>query len=178
MRTEFLRVRTPEEIRSLVIFDRKVFSVADQFPPEYWRQVQSYWMLIDGVKVGCCAFERHVDFKQDQREDGLNPRMVGSLYVATTGILPRFQGHGFGRMLKCWQVAYAQRHKFQRIVTNTRQRNEAMIHLNRTFGFEVIRITPRYYSQPTDSTVVMELRINEQDASGRTSAKSATDRRS
>ena len=34
-----------------------------------------------------------------------------------------------------------------------------MIHLNRKFNFEVIRITPGYYSGPSDSTVVMELRI-------------------
>ena len=116
-------------------------------------------MLIDDVKVGCCAFEKHVDFQQDQRDDGLNPRLAGSLYIATTGILPRFQGRGFGRMLKCWQIAYAWQNKFNRIVTNTRKRNKPMIHLNRRFNFEVIRVTPNYYSRPADSTVVMELRI-------------------
>lgn len=62
-------------------------------------------------------------------------------------------------MLKAWQVAFAWRHKFNRIVTNTRKRNKPMIHLNRKFNFEVIRITPGYYSGPSDSTVVMELRI-------------------
>jgi ribosomal protein S18 acetylase RimI-like enzyme len=159
MRTEFRKVRTPDEIGSLVAFDRKVFSAVDRFSAEYWRRVQSYWMLIDGVKVGCCAFEKHVDFQQDQREDGLNPRLAGSLYIASTGILPAFQGRGFGRMLKCWQIAYAWQHNFSRIVTNTRKRNKPMIHLNRRFNFEVIRVTPNYYSEPADSTVVMELGI-------------------
>jgi len=160
MRTEFRKVKTADEIGSLVAFDRKVFSAVDRFSAEYWRRVQSYWMLIDDVKIGCCAFEKHVDFQQDQRADGMNPRLVGSLYIATTGILPRFQGCGFGRMLKCWQIAYAWQNKFNRIVTNTRKRNKPMIHLNRRFDFEVIRVTPNYYSQPADSTVVMELRIN------------------
>jgi ribosomal protein S18 acetylase RimI-like enzyme len=159
MQTEFRKVRTPDELGSLLAFDRKVFSAVDRFPAEYWRRVQSHWMLIDGVKVGCCALEKHVDFQQDQTDDGQNRRLPGSLYIATTGILPRFQGHGFGRMLKCWQIAYAWRHNFNRIVTNTRERNKAMIHLNRKFNFEVIRITPNYYSQPTDSTVVLELKI-------------------
>ncbi len=63
-------------------------------------------------------------------------------------------------MLKCWQIAYAWQNKFNRIVTNTRKRNKPMIHLNRRFDFEAIRVTPNYYSQPADSTVVMELRIN------------------
>ena len=159
MRTEFRRVKTPDEIRSLLTFDRKVFDAVDRFPAEYWSSVQSYWMLVDGVKVGCCAFEKNVDFQGDQREDGLNPRLDGSLYIASTGILPRFQGRGFGRLMKSWQIAYASHHEFKRIVTNTRKRNKRMIHLNRIFGFKVIRITPRYYSHPADSTVVMELRL-------------------
>lgn len=159
MHTEFRRVHPTEELRSLVAFDRKVFTVDDRFPIEYWGYVESYWMLINGVKVGCCAFERNVDFQQDERDDGVNPRMPGSLYIASTAILPRFQHRGFGRMLKCWQVAFAQQQKFHRIVTNTRMRNKAMIHLNEKFGFKVIRISPDYYSRPAESTVVMELRV-------------------
>ena len=157
MRTEFRKARTGDELASLLTFDRKVFSAADRFPVEYWKRVHSYWMLIDGVKAGCCAFEKNVDFQEDQREDGMNPRLPGSLYIATTGILPRFQGRGFGRLLKSWQIAYAIDDGFDRIVTNTRRRNKAMVHLNKSFRFEVIRVTPRYYSEPTDATVVMEL---------------------
>src|SRR4029453_11240829 len=129
MRTEFRRVKTPDEIHSLLAFDRKVFPRFDRFPAEYWSQLHSYWMLIDGVRVGCCAFEQNVDFQGDQRDDGHNPALRGSLYIASTGILPRFQHRGFGQLLKCWQIAYARRHKFTRIVTNTRSRNTAMIHL-------------------------------------------------
>jgi len=114
-------------------------------------------MLVDRVKVGCCAFERHVDFQQDLRADECNPRRDGSLYISTTGILPRFQGQGFGQLIKQWQIAFARHHGFTRIVTNTRKRNAAMIALNRKFDFRVLRTGPRYYSAPTDATVVMEL---------------------
>ena len=75
MRTEFRKVRTADEIGSLMAFDRKVFSGADCFPRDHWLGVLSYWMLIDGIKAGCCAFENNVDFQQDQRRDGANRRL-------------------------------------------------------------------------------------------------------
>ena len=114
-------------------------------------------ILVDGKKVGCSAFEKHVDFQEDISADGVNRRLKGSLYISTTGILPKFQGKGFGSLLKAWQVCYARSHGFTRIVTNSRKRNTRMITLNRKFGFRVIRTTPKYYSGPSDSTVVMEL---------------------
>ena len=157
MHTEFRKAILPNEIRSLMAFDRKVFPQSDRFDAAYWKICESYWMVVDGVQVGCCAFEKHVDFQDDINGDGVNPRLRGSLYICTTGILPKFQGKGFGRLLKSWEVSFARYHGFSRMVTNTRKRNTKMIELNRKFGFRVIRTTPRYYSDPTDSTVVMEL---------------------
>jgi ribosomal protein S18 acetylase RimI-like enzyme len=157
MRTEFRSVDARREMRSLLEFDRKVFRAADRFDREYWRVLDSHWMLVGGVKAGCCAFQHHVDFQEDLRDDGFNPRLEGSLFIATTGILPRFQGQGLGRLLKAWEIAFAYRHGFHRIVTNTRQRNAAMIGLNQAFGFRIVRTTPSYYDGPRDGVVVMEL---------------------
>jgi ribosomal protein S18 acetylase RimI-like enzyme len=159
MKTEFRKAILPAELRSLMAFDRKVFSVADAFPSSYWKECESWWMLIDGVKAGCCAFQRHTDFQEDLRADGENCSLKGSLYIATTGLLPKYQGKGFGPLLKAWQIAFARRHGFTRIVTNTRSRNKRMIDLNKRFGFTVVRKTARYYADPTDATVVMELRL-------------------
>lgn len=159
MLTEFRPADPDREMRSLLAFDRKVFQPSDRFHKDYWRTLDIYWMLAGGAKVGCCAFERHVDFREDVRDDGLNPRLRGSLYIATTGILPRFQGRGFGRLLKAWEVSYAGYHGFHRIVTNTRKGNSAMIRLNRAFGFRILRTTPGYYDDPLEATVVMELRL-------------------
>ena len=117
-------------------------------------------MIVDGVRAGCCAFERHADFQEDLRGDGRNPRLRGSLYIASTGILPRLQGRGLGAVLKTWQIAYARCHGFTRILANTRKSNLRMIGLNRKFGFRVVRITRGYYHDPVEATVVMELRLN------------------
>ena len=116
-------------------------------------------MIIDGQRVGCCAFQPNMDFQEDIRDDEVNPSLKGSLYITTTGILPKLQRAGLGLILKSWQIAYAKRHGFRRIVTNNRRRNSAIIRLDKKFGFRVIRTTPEYYRSPTDSTVVMELRL-------------------
>jgi ribosomal protein S18 acetylase RimI-like enzyme len=156
LKTEFRKAVLPGELRSLSAFDRKVFA-SDHFPPAAWKGYQCYWMLLNHRKIGCCAFEEHVDFQDDLSGDDVNPRLEGSLYISTTGILPEFQGMGFGQLLKAWQVAYARYHRFSRIVTNVRKRNAAMIALNRKFHFRIVRTTPRYYADPADSTMVMEL---------------------
>ena len=159
MKTGFRKAALPRDLRSLQAFDRKVFRKSDWFTADYWRICESYWLLVDDVKAGCCAFQKHVDFQEDIRADGLNPPRPGTLYISSTGILPKFQGQGFGQLLKCWQIAYARRHGFTRIVANTRKRNAAMIALNRKFGFRIVRTSPRYYADPIDATVVMELAL-------------------
>jgi ribosomal protein S18 acetylase RimI-like enzyme len=161
MNTEFRKAIVPKEIRSLVIFDHKAFYEypADWFDRDDWEACDPWWMIINNTKVGCCAFEPHVDFQDDIRDDGRNPRLGASLYIVTTGILPRFRGLGFGNLLKCWQVSYARRHGFTRIVTNARTSNKPIIGLNKKFGFEVLRTTPNYYEDPREPTVVMELRL-------------------
>jgi len=159
MHVEFLRAVLPHEIRKLRAFDRKVFPKADLFSAEEWKEYESYWMMVEATAVGCCALQPNVDFQDDIREDEVNPPMKGSLYIASTGILPISQGKGLGQILKCWQVAYAKYHGFNRIVTNTRKRNSRMISLNEKFGFKIIRTTPGYYFEPNDATVVMELKV-------------------
>lgn len=158
MKIEFRKAVLPHELRSLAAFDRKVFT-SDHFPPSAWRGYQCYWMLLDNRKIGCCAFEEHVDFQDDLRADGVNPPLKGSLYISTTGVLPQFRGKSFGTLLKAWQVAYARCHGFSRIVTNTRKGNAAVIALNRKFHFRIVRTTMHYYADPPDSTVVMELKL-------------------
>jgi ribosomal protein S18 acetylase RimI-like enzyme len=159
MKTEFRKAVLPRELRSLLAFDRRIFSKSDRIASADWKTYESYWLLVDNKKVACCAFEEHVDFQGDIREDGNNSRRRGSLYIVTTGVLPQFQHMGFGKLLKSWEISYARYHGFTRIVANTRSSNASMIALNEKFHFRVTRNTPGYYSDPTDSTVVMELRL-------------------
>ena len=160
LHTEFRRADPAHELRGLLAFDRAVFRAADRFPAEYWREIVSYWMVVDGARAGCCAFETLADFQEDVPRDQNNVVLKGSLFIASTGIHPRFQSLGLGRLMKQWQICYARRNGFQRIVTNMRARNAAIIRLNRELGFQTIRTTPRYYSDPVDATVVMELRLS------------------
>lgn len=89
MKTEFRRAILPDELRSLVAFDHKVFREADWFTKSDWARYESYWLIVDGSTVGCCGFEHHVDFREDQEIE--NPPLRGSLYTSTTGILPVFK---------------------------------------------------------------------------------------
>ncbi len=157
MKTEFKKAIVPREIKSLMAFDRRAFPKSDLFDVEEWKRDESWWMIVDGIKVGCCAFEKNVDFRDDISDEAPYPPLRGSLYISTTGILPKFQEKGFGKLLKSWQISYARYHGFTRIVTNHRKKNAPIIKLNLKFGFQIIRTTRRYYEDPTDSTVVMEL---------------------
>jgi len=158
MKTEFRKAVLPTDLNRLVAFDHKVFRKADWFPKSEWKSYESYWMVVDGVAVGCCAFEHYVDFQEDHGNGHVPLR--GSLYISTTGILPRLQGKGFGRLLKSWQIAYARHHGFNRIVTNHRASNRRIIELNKAFGFRIIRRQKAlYYEDPPEPTVVMELKL-------------------
>ena len=159
MRTEFRKAILPDELRSLVIFDHKAFHEfkADWFGREYWKKFESWWMIAGNRKVGCCAFERHVDFREDL--EGHNVSCRGSLYISSTGILPCMQGRGFGKLLKCWQITYARHHGFTQMVTNHRESNRRIIRLNQAFGFKIIRTTAGYYAEPAERVVVMKLKL-------------------
>jgi ribosomal protein S18 acetylase RimI-like enzyme len=141
VKIQFKPAVLPRDLHALLAFDAKVFRKPDRFDSAYWRTCRSYWMLLDGVRMGCCAFEA----------------WPGTLYIVTTGILPRYQGQGFGELLKRWEIDYARSHGLHRIVTNTRKSNTRMIDLNHKFGFRITRIEPGYYARPPEATVVMEL---------------------
>jgi len=144
MELEFRRVDVGKELRRLRDFDRRVFPKADLFPASFWRAAEVYWMLVDGKRVGCCAL-------QDELEAD------GVLAISSTGILPAWQGIGLGRVMKAWQIAYARRHGYDRVVTETRAGNERMIRLNQSFGFRIVRTTPGCYVDPEEAAVEMEL---------------------
>jgi ribosomal protein S18 acetylase RimI-like enzyme len=140
---------------ALVAFDRAVFGT-DAFYPEQWDDYEAYWMIMGVERVGCCAFKRDTDFRDDPDED--SPRLVGSLYLVSTGILPKYQGRGFGERFKRWQIAWARRNRFGQIVTNSRQSNRRIIALNEKLGFKFMWTTKgSYYDRPEEKAVAMKL---------------------
>jgi ribosomal protein S18 acetylase RimI-like enzyme len=140
--TEFRKALIPDEIRRLCAFDRKLFP-SDYFAPSDWKDYETYWLLLDGRRIGCCAFEAQGD----------------TLHIGTTGIVPAYRRMGFGQLMKSWEIAYARRNGFKRIVTNSRKSNAAMIALNKKFGFEVTGRVQRYYEDPVETAIIMQLAL-------------------
>ena len=149
MHTEFRRAELPRELRTLVEFDRKVFSATDAFDAATWKTVDAYWLLLNGKKAGCCAFAHHSDI--------FNTPEPGTLYIVSTGVLPQFRGRGLGTLLKSWEIAFARHHGYHRVLTNMRASNQVMIALNRKHHFRTLRTIPDYYVDPAEATVVMQL---------------------
>jgi ribosomal protein S18 acetylase RimI-like enzyme len=142
--TEFRKALIPEEIRSLCAFDRKIFP-SDHFTPSEWKDYETYWLLLDGKKIGCCGFEKLGD----------------TLHITTTGIVPAYRRTGFGQVMKSWEIAYARRRGFKQIVASSRKSNAAMIALNRKFGFRVVGHEPGHYENPPEPAVIMRLTLCE-----------------
>jgi GNAT superfamily N-acetyltransferase len=154
---EFRKAVVPGEVDELRRVDVEIFGT-DAFEEELWFSVEPYWIVVDGQVAGCAAFVHDVDFEEDLREDDENVPRRGTVYIQTTGLLRAYRGRGLGRLIKEWEIEYARRNGFRRVVTNCREGNAAMIAINEKYGFRAIRTTPGYY-QDGEATVVMELAL-------------------
>lgn len=155
MMLEFRRAVLPAEAAELWKLDVEIFG-NDAFDQELWLRLESYWIVVDGQVAGCAAFIHDVEFQEDLRGDGENAAQPGTVYIQSTGLLRAYQGQGLGNRTKAWQIEYAKRNGFRRMVTNCRESNARMISINEKFGFRTIRSTPGYY-EDGEATIVMEL---------------------
>lgn len=154
---EFRKAVLPVEAAELWKVDVEIFGV-DAFAPEDWLSLESYWIVVDGRVAGCAAFIHDVEFGEDLLGDGENVEQRGTLYIQSTGLRREYRGQGLGTRVKEWQIEYARRNGFRRMVTNCRESNAAMIAINERSGFRAIRKTPGYYADG-EATVVMELML-------------------
>jgi len=159
-RIEFRKARVPEELDALCAFDQKAFAQfpGDIFAASTWLTLDSYWLRVEGVLVGCTAMEPNVDYDGSSRP--------GSLFISSTGVLPEFQGRGYGSLQKKWQIEYARENGFQSILTNMRLSNHRIIRLNEKFGFVRRAIDQNYYKNPPEPALVMELRLSDSQGAG------------
>jgi ribosomal protein S18 acetylase RimI-like enzyme len=155
MKIEFRRAQLPRDAPELHRMDLEIFA-EDAFEFEHWLSLESYWVVADDQVAGCAAFIADADFQEDLRDDEQNVPQRGTLYIQSTGLLKQFRGRGIGKQVKAWQVDYAKRNGFHRVLTNCREGNAEMISINKKFGFRLIRTTPGYY-RDGEATVVMEL---------------------
>jgi ribosomal protein S18 acetylase RimI-like enzyme len=154
---EFRKAVLPEEALELWRMDIAIFG-KDAFQREDWLSLESYWVVLDGLVAGCAAFVHDADFQENLREDGQNATQPGTVYIQSTGLLRAYRGQGLGKRIKAWQIEYAKRNGFRRMVTNCREGNVVMIAINEKYGFRIIRTTPGYYGDG-EATVVMELLV-------------------
>lgn len=150
-RIRFKKIDLPTELKDLVRFDEKIFPPGQgqgDIDKSEWKNFENYWMLANGKRVGCGSLQIGVDY------DGTKKR--GYIYIVTIGILPKYEGRGFGTEFTRWQVRYALTHGFFTIVTNTRKSNCRMRAIYERLGFKLRRFVKRYYSQPVESAIVME----------------------
>jgi ribosomal protein S18 acetylase RimI-like enzyme len=155
MGLEFREAVLPDDGLALWRLDVAIFG-RDAFPLEDWLSLESYWIVVDGQVAGSAAFIRDVEFQEDLPGEQENTEQPGTIYIQSTGLLPEFRGRGLGKQIKGWQIEFAKRNGFRRILTNCRESNAAMLSINQKFGFQAIRITPDYY-EDGEATVVMEL---------------------
>jgi len=74
--------------------------------------------------------------------------------------LPEFRRQGLGRKQKEWQIEYARKNGFTRIVTNMRASNAPIIALNKSLGFTILEMVPSgMYESSEEAAVVMELAL-------------------
>ena len=165
MRVEFRKAALPEEAAELWKLDVQIFG-ADAFAPEDWLSLESYWIIAEGRVAGCTALIHDVEFGEDLLGDGENVAQLGTLYIQSTGLRREYRGQGLGSRVKEWQIEYARRNGFGRVVTNCRESNAAMITINERFGFRPIRKTAGYYPDG-EATVVMELVLHEDGTGGK-----------
>jgi len=152
---EFRQATLPQDAPALWTLDVAIFG-KDAFDLPLWMILDSYWILADGQVAGCAAFIPNSDFQEDLSDAAENTPQPGTLYIQSTGLLSEFRGRGLGHRIKAWQIDYAKRNGFRRVVTNCRQSNTRMISINEKFGFRQIRTTPNYY-EDGEATVVLEL---------------------
>lgn len=132
------------------------FHKVDHSVPSYFRQygLRSFWLIQKRKRIGACCVKHHATFSTDKY--AFSKRAYGTLYITSTAVLPQFRQHGFGAVLKAWQIAYARTHGFTKIVTNIRVSNTASIRLNLKFGFTIVDQFEKCYPDG-ENAVIMEL---------------------
>lgn len=147
MNIQIVKADSEKEADMLALFDKLIFSRSDWFPPDNWRRLECFWLLVDGKQAGSIGMRPDLDLISGGK----------ILQIVTTGILPEFQGKGFGNFIKRWQVGHARMNGFRGMVTRARASNTRSIGLNKKFGFKATSRVPHFYGDPVEDAIVLEL---------------------
>jgi ribosomal protein S18 acetylase RimI-like enzyme len=145
---EFKKAILPRELPDVLAFDARVFTqTGDIWDRDDWVEHEVYWMLVNGVRVGCCALQGDVDYDGEPKTD--------SLLIASVGISPERRNEGLGTRFTAWQIEHARKRGYATIVATTRESNAAMIAVYEKLGF-IVRCMTDYYEEPKERAVVFD----------------------
>jgi ribosomal protein S18 acetylase RimI-like enzyme len=160
----YIRRAREEEIPLLAEMDRAVFSPPDALSEEDFcdPDFENFIILLDSTAIGSTILAPNRGITK--RYDDPLPVEEGVVYIISTALIPEFQEQGIGSIVKAWQIAYARRNGFKKIITNVRKSNLASLALNMKFGLRVTQLIPEYYNPEGDSefregTFVLQLKV-------------------
>ncbi len=117
------------------------------------------WPLLDLIGVLSMPGVLRLKAVEDGQMAGfaaVDPRSSeGVSWIATIGVLPRYQGRGYGRALL---QACEERVSTPLIKLCVRPENEAAIGLYRSFGYQVIDTWRYYYNDGSDGLIMQKSR--------------------
>lgn len=145
MNIEIKRAYARKDAKRLSRLDREIFKY-DAYTGKEWRGHKCFWITVGGKIVGSLAMEHNI---------------IGNyLYIASIGVLPSFQGKGIGTQALNWQIEYARKQGFGRVMSHIRLSNKKSIYLHEKAGFEMTGIETAYYLNPRENAAIMELSID------------------
>ena len=153
---EIRRAILPGDAYELAALDRRMFPAEDIFSAHAFcaKELHCFWILHNDDHIGSTVMLHHCGLAPNWETDC--PKERGTMYVTSTGLLPKFQNRSFGSIVKAWQIAYAREEKYRRIVTNARVSNMGSIKLNRKFGFRGLGVLANFYNDG-EAALTMEL---------------------
>lgn len=160
MNFEVIKADPKTESQDLSAMDIAVLPNEKPFPQTVWMEekIETYWIKVNGEKVGIISIER--DSAPGATYDAESEVSPGSIYLILIGLIPGWQGKGFGKLAMEWlKVMVRSRKGYTRIVSNLRQSNTPSLKLHTSMGFREIALKWSYYSDPNENSPVLELKI-------------------
>lgn len=139
-------VRKPEPT-ALAAVDAQVFGVAwtaEEFTRMLVNPAVDAWLLREGRwDIGYVCYQR-VEHEAE---------------IYRIGIVPAWQGRGYGRWLLEQFLEWARRHRVSRVLLEVREGNAPAVTLYTSSGFRTVERRLRYFTAPPEDALVMERRL-------------------
>lgn len=152
---EFRKIDLEKEVDLLVEMEAKIFSPSDRLRAENFEGTECYWIVTDSVIAGCTSLRNSYIATESYKLIWCEE----AIHIVSTGILPEFQGKGFGNQIKEWQISYAKSRCCIVMTTVCRRGNLRMIGLNEKFGFKVSGTVTNSYHDPEEDGIIMALNL-------------------